>query len=334
MNDRPDDTATRGGLAIPEDTAVPTVLEETAKDLAVNSISDNTKRAYGMTLKRFDDWRRDWQVPANDAGVAAYLAALFEAGKSPAVAGQVVAALRFRAKRLGQESPVGPKTEAVLAGFRRKARDRGEGQVVGVNWSAADTIVAILAKTAKDAHHGHEVRKELRDAALIAVMSDAMLRVSEAAALDCDDLQHTENGTASLTIRHSKTDQEGEGAVMFLGPRTAKHLVYWTDAAGISEGPLFQRLDKAGNPRGPLSSRSIRAIITKRAREAGIEGRVSGHSLRVGAAQSLAGAGASLVEMQQAGRWESPSMPGRYAKGQLAARGAVARLRYGSETGR
>ena len=32
------------------------------------------------------------------------------------------------------------------------------------------------------------------------------------------------------------------------------------------------------------------SIITRRAREAGIEGRVSGHSLRVGAAQSLAGA--------------------------------------------
>ena len=33
-----------------------------------------------------------------------------------------------------------------------------------------------------------------------------------------------------------------------------------------------------------------------------IEGRVSGHSLRVGGAQSLAAGGASLVEMQTAGR--------------------------------
>ena len=126
MNDLPDD-ATIG---------LPAVLEESARDLAVNSISDNTKRAYGMTLKRFDDWCRDWQVSADNAGVAIYLAELFEAGKSPAVAGQVVAALRFRAKRSGLESPVGTKTGAVLAGFRRKARDRGEGQVAGVNWSA------------------------------------------------------------------------------------------------------------------------------------------------------------------------------------------------------
>ena len=45
--------------------------------------------------------------------------------------------------------------------------------------------------------------------------------------------------------------------------------------------------------------------------------------------ESLAAGGASLVEMQTAGRWQSPAMPGHYARGQLAARGAVARVRYG-----
>ena len=40
-------------------------------------------------------------------------------------------------------------------------------------------------------------------------------------------------------------------------------------------------------------------------------------------------AGPRFVEMQTAGRWQSPAMPGHYARGQLAARGAVARVRYG-----
>ena len=62
-----------------------------------------------------------------------------------------------------------------------------------------------------------------------------------------------------------------------------------------------------------------------------MDGRVSGHSLRVGSAQSLANAGASLVEMQVAGRWRSPVMPALYAQGQLPKQGAVARLRYGDE---
>ena len=51
----------------------------------------------------------------------------------------------------------------------------------------------------------------------------------------------------------------------------------------------------------------------RRGAVSGVEGR-AGHSLRVGAAQSLAGAGASLVEMQTVGRWKAPAMPARYAR--------------------
>ena len=102
------------------------------------------------------------------------------------------------------------------------------------------------------------------------------------------------------------------------------------EAAGIEGGPLFRRVrrgDVVGTKK--LSVVALRSIIQRRAGAADLEGRFSGHSLRVGGAQSLASAGASVVEMQTAGHWQSPSMPGRYARGELAARGAVARLRYG-----
>ena len=107
----------------------------------------------------------------------------------------------------------------------------------------------------------------------------------------------------------------------------------WLSAAGIADGAIFQRFDRAGRPRGRLSTVSIRAIVQRRAAEAGIEGRVSGHSLRVGGAQSLAAAGASIVEMQTAGPMAVPlharplcPRPARRA----AARGAVAKLGYGA----
>ncbi len=107
------------------------------------------------------------------------------------------------------------------------------------------------------------------------------------------------------------------------------------EASRLEDGPLFRPVTKSGLVGSkPLSARSVRRIIQARAEAADVGpenpslGRVSGHSLRVGAAQSLAQAGTSLVEMQQAGRWESPSMPGHYARAELASRGAVARLRY------
>ena len=167
--------------------------------------------------------------------------------------------------------------------------------------------VAGMAAAAVAANGGGSV-KGLRDAALLAVMSDAMLRVSEATALDVADLEA--EGGNTLTVRRSKTDQESAGAAQYIGEPTVARVRAWMAAAGIEDGPLFQRLDKAGQPRGRLSTQSIRAIIQRRAQDAGIEGRVSGHSLRVGSAQSLATAGASVVELQQAGRWRSPAMPG------------------------
>ena len=51
----------------------------------------------------------------------------------------------------------------------------------------------------------------------------------------------------------------------------------------------------------PCPPRPPRAIIKCRAAAADLQGRFSGHSLRVGSAQSLAASGASLVEMQTAG---------------------------------
>ena len=60
----------------------------------------------------------------------------------------------------------------------------------------------------------------------------------------------------------------------------------------------------------------------------GLEGQISGRSPRVGTVQSLAARGTPVIEMQQTGRWQSPSMPGHYARAELAGRGAVARLLY------
>ena len=101
--------------------------------------------------------------------------------------------------------------------------------------------------------------------------------------------------------------------------------------ADISRGALFCRVLKDGKTTVTrLTPEAIREIVKKRSKGIrGVKGRVSGHSLRVGSAVSLAKAGASVVEMQGAGRWKSPQMPAHYARVQEAEQGAIARLRYG-----
>ena len=286
-----------------------------AADLAKASMAKNTRRAYEAALEGFERSGR----PETDAGVAAYLGDLYEDGRSAAVAAMAVAALRFRARLQGRPTPVGPAAERVLAGFRRLAAERGRGRVAGVRWEQADRAAAMAERSGG--------LGGLRDAAIIAVASDALLRVSEISALEVSDLD-LEGKT--VLIRRSKTDQEGEGVLQYLGGPTVARVRAWLLGASLAEGPLFRAVHRSGRTKAErLSERSIRRIIIQRVREAGVTGRISGHSLRVGSAQSLATAGASLVEMQLAGRWTSPAMPGRYAQGQLAQQGAVARLRYG-----
>ena len=164
-----------------------------ALELVQASISANTKRAYTAALARFDKAIGD--NPVTDTVVANYLAALYDAEKSPATCSQVVAALKFRAKLQDLPPPVGPRTNRVLAGIRRQGRGRGRGQASGVNFTQAEAAAAIAA--------GEGSIQGLRDATIISVMSDGLLRVSELVALQVDDLAFEPDG-GRVTIRHSK----------------------------------------------------------------------------------------------------------------------------------
>ena len=284
-----------------------------------------TTRAYQSALRALDEWLAG--KPLTDGTLAGYLRYRHGTdGVSYATLEVIRAAVRFNAKLAGVRSPDGPDTALVLGSARGTATSRGRGQVAGVRWEQVDAAAAAAV-----ANKSSNSAASIRDAALLAVMSDAMLRVSEASALDWQDVVRETDGSGRLTVRQSKTGQKGESATLFLGPATMRRLDAWQEVVGAKTGPLFQRLDKAGNPRGSLSVRSIRTIVARRIADAGIEGRVSGHSLRVGSAQSLVRAGASMAELKQAGRWQSDRMPSHYARAERARSDAVARLRYGIE---
>ena len=284
----------------------------------------NTRRAYASALRGLDAWRGEQSV--DDGLVADYLAHLQESGKAFTTARVALAAIRYRARRDGEPRPDGAITAKVLAGYGRAEGKRGRGQVEGVTWEQADTMICLAAKGGR--------LWDLRDAALIAVMSDALLRVSEAASVGVGDVIAAQDGAGTLLVAQSKTDPEAVGTILHLRAVTMRGVSAWKQAAGIDSGPLFRRIRKGARVQATaLTVQSIRGIIQRWAKAAGVSGRVSGHSLRVGAAQSLVAAGATLPELQQAGRWLSPTMPAHYARGQLAGQGAVARLRPDSESG-
>ncbi len=155
-------------------------------------------------------------------------------------------------------------------------------------------------------------------------MSDCLLRISEAVTVNIENM--TDN---ALSVQSSKTDQTGEGVVLYIGDRTREMIRLYRDKAGITTGALFRRIVRGDHIQSTrFTVNGARNAIKQWASVAGIEGFISGHSLRVGSAVSLAQAGASVVEMQEVGRWKSPQMPAHYARVKEAEKGAVARYRY------
>ncbi|MCY4258792.1 MAG: tyrosine-type recombinase/integrase [Rhodobacteraceae bacterium] len=277
--------------------------------LSDRDLAANTRSAYDRAMDSLDlfcDGR-----PVTDTSFVEYLEFLFANGRKLSSAKLAIAAVNRRAKRLGRPSPLGEQTDAAMEGYRRTTI--GVAQAPGITWEKLDAIIAQI----------HRDNAGLRDIAMLRVMSDCMMRVSEVAALDVGNV-----GTTTIHVHRSKSDQHGEGAELFIGEPTLDAIRFWLLNADITEGPLFRPVYRDIVIPRRLSVRQIAHVIKARAGEAGFD--ASSHSLRVGTCQSLAEAGASLVEMQQAGRWKDPKMPAYYTRRQMAARGAVAKYRYGS----
>ena len=287
------------------------------ENLEKNALRPNTRLAYSGALRRL---QAATVAPLTDQSLAAYLANLFERGLSPAVPSMVVAAVKSRARETGQDDPVGPRTLNVLGGFRREGKRRGRGRSDGMTWEQADRATSHCV--ARGGLAG------IRDAALIATMSDGMLRASEASELDLADLSF-ESRYGTCRIGSSKTDPEGRGIEVYLGSLTVTRLRDWLYAGELTEGLVFRAVRKNRVTKKKLHPATISRVITRRARDAGIEGKITSHSIRIGSAQSLMRAGASLVELQAAGRWKSPAMPALYVQGISAEIGPIAHHRYG-----
>ena len=179
----------------------PLQLPEETASLIKASIAENTLKAYQRALWNLETWLSGRTL--SDALLANYITGLHEAGKSPATIGQAVAAVKWQLKHQSQETVNFPVTQATLAGIRRAGKDRGRGQVDGLIWQDVERV-CIYAET-------EGTLAGLRDAAMIRLMSDCLLRISEVVTVNIGDLKEK-----TLTIQSSKTDQESTGESLYV----------------------------------------------------------------------------------------------------------------------
>ena len=309
---------------VPSPKTTAELIPQPTVELIEKSIADNTMRNRKQALRAFSYWLRGREI--TDGHLAAYITHLFDIGRAPGTISIVVSAVKWLLKHRNGGKPVDlPLTSATLSGIRREGRDRGRGQRNGLTWREVEKICAV--------QEADGTLRGLRNSAILRVMSDGLLRISEVTELRISDLEDS-----TLRIRFSKTDQEGQGEHLYLCEDTRQIVGKWLKRSELSEGYLFRRMtargdnlyrDKETGEPYALTHDGVRRIIKSCAARVGLTEKVSGHSARIGSAVSLAQAGASLVDIQTAGRWKDPGMPAHYARAQFAERGAIARFKDG-----
>ena len=215
------------------------------KELIKSSVADSTLKRYQRLSKEIEAWLNGQIL--NDALLADYITELHTEGKSPSTIAQVVAAAKWLAKNHGIEI-VGEITSKTLAGIRREGKERGKGQVDGVE--REDMLRVVTLAEADKTIAG------LRDAALIRLMSDCLLRISEAVAINVGDIQKS-----TLRIKSSKTDQEGRGEVLYhWRSHTKVDRSRYCTRADIQSGALFRHIRRGDHVQsGRLTTVSARA---------------------------------------------------------------------------
>ncbi len=299
-------------------------------DLLISELFQELEGAYApATLSSyrsdFECFRR-WcmssghdSLPANPGAIADFIAAETER-ISPATVRRRVSAISTL--HVLAEVPDPTKSRAVRLALRRMFRLKGrrQSQALGLT---ADLRDKLLAATTNDLIG-------LRDRALVSIAYDTLRRRSELVALRIDDLQPVDEGGAIILVRHSKSDQEGEGKYAYVAPQSLDHCRQWIQEAELDRGHLLRAVDRHGRVGETLYPGSVGRVYKKLARNAGLPDetvrRLSGHSARVGAAQDMAAAGIDIIAIMQAGGWRTPDIVGRYIENLDVMRGGRYRL--------
>ena len=134
-------------------------------------------------------------------------------------------------------------------------------------------------------------------------------RRSELVALNTDDIEETADGM-KVTIRHSKTDQEGAGQTIAIPfgkiACAVGALKEWISAAGIQTGAIFRSVNRHGKVGERLTDQSVADIVKQHAARLRLDPRqFAGHSLRAGFLTSAAAKGASIFKMMDVSRHRS-----------------------------
>jgi site-specific recombinase XerD len=230
--------------------SVPASLAEAELDAALSFAEQEksaaTRCAYRSDWRIFTAWcalRGLEPLPAAPGTVARFLSWQATAGVKASTISQRCAAIGYAHKLAGhREPPSNAETvKAVMRGIRRTI-----GTASTQRAPATADIIGEMLKHCPDTLAGK------RDRALLALGFAGAFRRCELVALQVDDLAEVPDGLR-VTIRRSKTDQEGQGHEIAIPRgyrlRPVEAVQAWLAAAEINSGPVFRAVLRGGRVR-------------------------------------------------------------------------------------
>ena len=237
---------------------------------------------------------------------------------------RVLASITYKYRLSGfQFDRKNPNIAETISAIVRDEKNNKSGQ-------AKELLKADIIKIIDSIPNDEEDYSNIRDRALILVGFYSFCRRSELLGMQYEHLNFGNDGVQVL-IPFSKTDQTGEGRMIFL-PATGdkycpvKSLTHWLEIAMIDKGPLFYKINKSNtiekytmnykNQKVSLNDTSFVLILKKRASSAGLDNcdKISGHSLRIGSITQARMNGVPTYEIMAQSGHKTTQMIDRYTK--------------------
>ncbi len=285
-------------------------IEDTLNKLQ-GAYAPNTLKSYYADARAFVDWCAERNIepfPISSETLCAHIESL-QVNSAYSTIRRRISSLRRLNKMLGFEDYT--RTEEVYLAIRRLKRSKclEQNQAVRINH---DILVKMIAAQP-------DTLAGTRNRALLSLGYDFLARRSELVAIRSDDLKFTPDGALKGMIRKSKTDQYGRGRLVFGSERSAKLVRKWLRLKPQDIQPVFCAINHGKCEDRAICDRNVndiikRGVIKVKRCERPSDLEVSGHSLRVGAAQDLLIRGYDLAAIMRAGGWSDPSTVSRYLR--------------------
>jgi integrase len=322
------ETGLLGPLLVPQGAGRALELEALAARAAVYATrarGEGTRRAYRAAWANFCRWCASLgrePLAGDPDTIAMYLVRRADDGCAVSTLRVGLAAIRCAHLLAGVPLDLRhPALAMVLEGITRSHGIRPRRQAT----PAVPGVLRLLLATRPSA-----TKLGARDRAMLLLGFGAALRRSELVALNLDDVNAVPGRGVQVSIRRSKTDQQGRGDLVAIAANpmdpdfcpatalrdwlvhrhTARDIAGSVSVADRGKRPLFCAVTKGGRVTGTaLSDKAVVRLIKQAAGDAGLDpARFAGHSLRAGLATAAGDAGAGLPELMRQTRHASTAV--------------------------